>query len=148
MTWFGISIEKNSGLTTRKMDLNFDETRKKIFVAKKMDVERRRGYDRKYREMHGDRVRASTKACYLKHHEEYKANKRARYQLEKEQRSEASKADVKGCPICQIQYKRNYLKKHMMNRHKLTEEELPEDLCVRGECRHLKLAGGTVIALV
>ena len=37
----------------------------------------------------------------------------------------ASKADVKCCPLCQIEYKRKYLRTHMMNRHKLTDDELP-----------------------
>ena len=90
-----------------------------------------------YRETHRERIRAAEKACYMKHQEEYKAKKRARYQIEKEERLAANKADVKLCPMCHINYKRNYLKKHMMNRHNLGEDQLPADIACKQIQAHI-----------
>ena len=84
-----------------------------------------------YRERHPDRVKAASQACYQKYRDVYLQKKRERYELQKEE----FKKDVKQCPICQIDYRRMYLKKHMLNRHKMSEEELPTDLC----CKLVKL---------
>jgi len=88
----------------------------------------RNDYKRVWRQNNVEKARASSNASYAKNCEVHRASKRARYQLEKEARSVAAKADVKCCPLCNIEYKRKYLKTHMMNRHKLTEDQLPHDL--------------------
>ena len=85
-------------------------------------------YKREWRRTHVDQARASANASYLKHCETHRLRKKARYQIEKESRLAASKADVKLCPICNITYKRKYLARHMMNRHQLDPQELPSGL--------------------
>ena len=80
-----------------------------------------------FRERHPERVKAASRASYEKYRDVYLQTKRERYELQKED----FKQDVKQCPICQINYRRTYLKKHMLNRHKMSEEELPTDLCCK-----------------
>ena len=86
-----------------------------------------------YRERHPDRVKISSQICYQKYRDINLQKKRDRYATQKE----IFKLDVKQCPICQIDYRRIYLKKHMVNRHKLSEDELPPDLC-----QHVIIQGG------
>ena len=56
--------------------------------------------------------------------------RKADYKHKRDEISQKGKLDVKPCPICKIDYRRTYLKKHMINRHKMSEDELPHDLCI------------------
>ena len=82
-------------------------------------------YTKKYFEENRDLINKKRRNKYssLVRKEEYQKNKNTISQLGKE--------DVKRCPICTIDYRRTYLKKHMLNRHKMSEEELPTDLCCK-----------------
>lgn len=81
-------------------------------------------YTKKYLEVNREIIN-------LKRREKYSSDARkADYKLKRDEISQKGKLDVKSCPICQINYRRTYLKKHMINRHKLSEDELPHDLCV------------------
>ena len=85
-------------------------------------------YKRIWRQMHVESARASSNASYAKNVELYRERKRERYQREKVRVLAASAADIKACPICQIKYKRKYLRTHMIGRHKLHEADLPPGL--------------------
>lgn len=81
--------------------------------------------DEKYRLSHPDRVKEAARATYYKHHELNLQKKRDRYQREKEKISEDGKKDRKLCPHCNIEFRGNYLKKHILIRH---SPDSPEDL--------------------
>lgn len=80
--------------------------------------------DKRYRERNPEKRKESSHNSYIKFREKNLERKREHYQRIKED----AKLDVKPCPICTINYRRLYLKKHMMLRHKLPESELPFDL--------------------
>ena len=84
--------------------------------------------DARYRAAHPERCRAASKASYEKNREAAIEKKRQFYQDNKEAILLARKEDKQMCPICQIEYGRLYLDKHLKNRHKI----LPENLvCVK-----------------
>ena len=80
--------------------------------------------DARYRAAHPERCRAASKASYDKNREVAIEKKRQFYQANKEAILLARKADTQLCPLCNINYGRLYLDKHLRNRHGVSPEQL------------------------
>ena len=55
-----------------------------------------------------------------------RAKKRAWYFQHRDEVLKRQRADKRECPLCTICYRRLYLKTHLENRHKLSEEQIAE----------------------
>ena len=62
---------------------------------------------KRFREKHGERLREM---------------KRQKYQENREAILQKGRNDKQECPICKIEYRRLYLKRHLLSRHKFDEE--------------------------
>ena len=82
-------------------------------------------YTKKYFEENRDSINTKRRSKYSS------VVRKADYQKNKDVISQLGKEDVKQCPICTIDFRRTYLRKHMLNRHKLSENQLPTNLCLK-----------------
>jgi hypothetical protein len=69
-----------------------------------------------------DEYNASRRAKYVTY------DRQAAYQKHKARISEEGKADRANCPLCGLGFRRLYIKKHIVTRHKLSMEEALEIL--------------------
>ena len=75
--------------------------------------------DKLYKLRHPDRVKESDHLFYHTHKDEINLKRRQSYELKKDAISKAGKEDVRTCPLCNIDYRRVYLRAHLQNRHKV-----------------------------
>ena len=77
--------------------------------------------DQRYRLKNRDLLLQKASAYHQKNKEEINAKKMRLYYENKDAILEKQKADRVECPICKIEYRRLYLKRHLLTRHKLDE---------------------------
>jgi hypothetical protein len=77
-------------------------------------------YTREYVEANREKINEKRRVKYSTEH------RKAEYQEKREEILRKGKEDRSNCPLCGLDFRRLYIKKHLITRHKLTE--LPENL--------------------
>ena len=85
--------------------------------------ERKRQYDLTYRTKHPDRVKESYRRYMESNRDKIYERNRQAYAEKGRNRPPSEKSM---CPICQIMYVKQYLPKHMMNRHHMEKNDAME----------------------
>ena len=88
--------------------------------------------DRLYRQRHPEKVKASQSQYYQKHKEIVNERRQTHYSKNREYILERMRNDTQECPICKMDFRRLYLKTHML-RHKLDVEKVNDLLCKPGD---------------
>lgn len=86
--------------------------------------------DQRYRLKHPDRKKQSNYNYHNANRDSINMKKKLLYQKTRVARLEKEKLDKRECPICVgISFRRLYLKKHLLTRHKLDPDRVAELLC-------------------
>ena len=77
-------------------------------------------YDRAYHEANRERINQKHRDNYLKHREERNARRRAEYQIQREKILQKQKKDRAPCPLCNLTFRRAYVRQHIALRHQIS----------------------------
>jgi hypothetical protein len=85
--------------------------------------------DQRYRLKNPEKVKQSNYNYHVANRDVINVKKKMLYQQTRVARLEKEKKDVRACPVCEINFRRLYLKKHLLHRHKFDQEKVDELLC-------------------
>jgi len=75
-------------------------------------------------------VEANRESINLKRRNRYNSEqRRAEYQEKRETILKRGREDRSNCPLCGLDFRRLYIKRHIVTRHKLTDFNLDELIC-------------------
>lgn len=80
-------------------------------------VNKRMGYSEEYLETHRETINKKRREAYVS------ADRKADYRAKREAILSAGKEDRANCPLCGLDFRRLYIPKHVVTRHKMSKED-------------------------